>query len=432
MDRKEDENLNRRPDKISRRTIVKYGAVAVASISGVCAATWHVMRSAAASAASIFKRDAPSGELWDQWKQRGWAIEARHYRKLGSNVQCRLCPNDCLLEPEDRGRCRNRVNKGGTMYTLAYANPCSLAPDPVEKKPLFHFMPATRTFSLATSGCGFRCLNCQNWDISQRKPEETKDSRGEEFRLRPVTLSMVNQPGVRDRMSMFPADAVDLAKRLDCRSLAYTYSEPSVWFEYMYDTAKLAQARGLKNIWVTCGYINRKPLEDLCRVIDAANVDLKGFDDAVYGKLNSGRLQPILDTLKVVKDNGVWFEITNLIVPTYTDDLGVIRKMCDWLVDNIGPDYPIHFSRFHPNHLLTDLPWTPIETLVKARDIAGRAGLRYPYIGNVRDVKDAETTLCPKCGKAAVSRTGYRVEQVNIDHGACKSCNTPIAGVWRS
>ena len=435
MDRQTNEKLiapAAKPAGISRRSILKYGAIALASVSGVCAATWYVMRRAAATAAGIFKKDAPSGELWAQWKRRGWAKEARHYRKLGPNVQCLLCPNDCLLAPEDRGRCRNRINKDGTMYTLVYANPCSFGLDPVEKKPLFHFLPASKTFSLATSGCGFRCLNCQNWDISQRKPEELKDPRGSEFRLRPVTLGMVNQPGARDRLSLLPADAVALAKHTGCASIAYTYSEPTVFYEYMYDTAKLAKARGIKNVWVTCGYIKADPLKELCEVIDAANVDLKGFDNAIYDKLNSGKLQPILDTLKTLKSRGVWFEVTNLVVPTYTDDFRVMADMCKWLADNIGPDYPIHFSRFHPDHKLTHLPPTPVETLIEAREIAKRAGLRYPYIGNVRGIKNAETTLCPnpKCGKTVVQRDGYAVEQVNIDKGACKFCDTPIAGVW--
>jgi len=208
MDRQTNEKLTAPTAGISRRSVVKYGAIALASISGVCAATWHVMRRAAVSAASVFKRDAPSGKLWEQWKQRRWTVEARHYRKLGPNVQCMLCPNECLLEPEDRGRCRNRINKGGVLHTLAYANPCSFNVDPIEKKPLFHFLPESKAFSLATSGCGFRCLNCQNWDISQRKPEETKDPRGSEFRLRPVTLGMLNRPGVKDRLSLFPSELI--------------------------------------------------------------------------------------------------------------------------------------------------------------------------------------------------------------------------------
>ncbi len=190
---------------------------------------------------------------------------------------------------------------------------------------------------------------------------------------------------------MLPADALDIAQHTGCASIAYTYSEPTVFYEYMYDTAKLAKARGVKNVWVTCGYINPEPLNELCEVIDAANVDLKGFDSAIYEKLNSGKLQPILDTLKTLKARGVWFEITNLVVPTYSDDFSVMSDMCKWLVDNLGPDYPIHFSRFHPDHKLTNLPWTPPETLIEAREIAKRAGLRYPYIGNVRGIKDSET-----------------------------------------
>ena len=183
-------------------------------------------------------------------------------------------------------------------------------------------------------------------------------------------------------------------------------------------------------MWVTCGYINTEPLTELCEVIDAANVDLKSFDSSIYEKLNSGKLQPILNTLKTLKARGVWFEVTNLVVPTYTDDFNVMDDMCKWLVDNIGPDYPIHFSRFHPNHKLDNLPWTPTETLIEAREIAKRAGLHYPYIGNVRGVQDAETTFCPKCGKTVVGRDGYVVLEVNIEKGACKFCDTKIAGVW--
>jgi pyruvate formate lyase activating enzyme len=427
MDQQTNEELIEPGPRVSRRSVIKYSAIALASISGVCAATWHVMQRAAASAASVFKRDAPSGGLWEQWKQRGWTVEARHYRKLGPNVQCMLCPNDCLLEPEDRGRCRNRINKDGVLHTLVYANPCSLGLDPIEKKPLFHFLPASKAFSLATSGCGFRCLNCQNWEISQCKPEETKSPWGPEFRLSPATRKMLYNPR---RISLLPADAVAMAQDLDCASIAYTYSEPTVFYEYMYDTAKLAKSRGVKNVWVTCGYINTEPLNELCEVIDAANVDLKGFDESIYEKLNSGKLQPVLDTLKTLKARGVWFEITNLVVPTYTDDLSVMSDMCKWLVDNLGPDYPIHFSRFHPDHKLTNLPPTPTETLIEAREIAKRAGLRYPYIGNVRGIQDSETTSCPKCGKTVVQRNGYVVEQVNILKGACKFCDTKIAGVW--
>ena len=379
--------------------------------------------------AEVFKKDAPTGELWEMWQQRGWVKEAKHYLKQGRNVHCKLCPNECRLEPEDRGHCRNRVNKDGTLYTMAYGNACSINPDPIEKKPLFHFLPGTKVFSFAISGCGFRCLNCQNWEISQRKPEESKDPRGEAIRLTPRRFGSLTREEF-DRMSMFPEDAVLMAEHLGTPSIAYTYSEPTVWFEYMTDTARAARERNIKNVWVTCGYIQQEPLVELCKVIDAANVDLKSFSEEIYKELNTGKLQPILDTLTTLKREGVWFEVTNLVVPTYTDKPEMIRRMCDWMVQSLGPDYPLHFSRFHPEHKLLNLPSTPIKVLREARDIARQCGLHYVYIGNVRDVEGAQTTICPGCGKTLVQRDAYFVSAVNIQDGKCKSCGREIAGVW--
>ena len=303
--------------------------------------------------------------------------EARHYLKLGRNVQCKMCPNECLLEPEDRSHCRVRVNKDGTLWTLAYGNPCAFHLDPIEKKPLFHFLPGTTAFSLATAGCVYRCLNCQNWDISQAKPDETKNPFGEPQRLDAAALDTLRRVDP-ERVSLFPKDVVALAERLGSDSIAYTYSEPIAWYEYMFDTARQAKAKRIKNLWITCGSINEEPLVELCGVIDAANVNLKGFDPEIYRQLNSGSLEPILNTLKTLKREGVWFEVTNLVVPTYTDDLDMIRRMCDWLVANLGPDYPLHFSRFHPEHKLMHLPPTPIDILLQAREAACdlRAALR--------------------------------------------------------
>ena len=422
------------PQRRTRRQVLKYGLGGLACLGAGGAAVWWARRqgesvAAAERATDVFKNDAPKGELWQQWQRRGWVKEARHYLNLGGNVQCRLCPNECLLEPEDRGRCRNRVHKEGKLYTLAYGNPCAMQRDPIEKKPLFHFLPQTDIFSIATSGCGFRCLNCQNWDISQRKPEETKDPRGEPFELKPESLHLLTR-GAVDRLSIFPDDVVALAEELRCPSVAYTYSEPTVWFEYMLDTAARARAKGIKNVWVTCGYIQQEPLGELCQYLDAANVDLKSFDKDVYGRLNSGKLEPILDTLKTLQERGVWFEVTNLIVPTYTDDLETIRRMCEWMVETLGPDVPLHFSRFHPDHKLTHLPPTPNELLVEARDIARRAGLHYVYVGNVFDVEDAETTFCPHCHQTVIARDGFRVLATNLDGGKCALCGTKIAGVW--
>jgi pyruvate formate lyase activating enzyme len=379
--------------------------------------------------ADIFAGDAPKGELWELWRKRGWVKEASHYLKLGRNVQCKVCPNNCLLVPGDRSHCRNKVNHDGTLYTLVYANPCTFHIDPVEKKPLFHFLPGSRTFSLATSGCVFRCLNCQNWEISQKKPEETKDPHGEELRLRPPLPSGFT-PDQMARLSLFPADAAAVAEALGCPSLSYTYSEPTAFYEYTFDTCQAARERKLKNIVVSCGSIEDRPARDLYQLVDAAHVDLKGFDQEVYTKLNSGKFQPILNTLKTLKELGVWFEIINLVVPTYTDDLGIIRRMCGWIAKELGPDQPLHFSRFHPQHKLEYLTPTPVETLVKAREAAHDEGLRYVYVGNVPGLEGAETTWCPSCKKAVVERDIFAVTALNLDGGKCRSCGTKIAGVW--
>ncbi len=430
MDQETHENLSGSGATTSRRSLLKYGLVGLAGLGAAAAAVRYAFRRVESIVtAAVFKGDAPKEKLWELWKRRGWVKEARHYLKLGRNIQCKLCPNECVMEPEDRSRCRNKVYKEGKLYTMTYGNPCSFHVDPIEKKPLFHFLPTSGVFSIATSGCGFRCLNCQNWDISQRKPEETNDPRGEPLVRDTRRLHSLGR-GDLDRMSMFPENVVKLAKYFDCPSIAYTYSEPTVWYEYMIDTARLARKQGIKSVWVTCGFIQEEPLVELCKVLDAANVDLKGFDDAIYEKLNSGKLEPILNTLKTLKREGVWFEVTNLIVPTYTDKPEMIRRMCDWLVENLGPAYPLHFSRFHPAHKLTHLPPTPIDTLVEARSIARKCGLHYVYIGNARGIAEAETTKCPKCKKVVIERDIYSVSTMNVEDGKCKNCGTPIAGVW--
>jgi len=416
--------------RASRRQFVKVGVCGLAGLAAAGGAAYYLRRRVESlPSAEVFKGDAPQGELWRAWQARGWVTEARHYLKLGRNVQCKMCPNQCLLEPEDRSHCRTRVNKDGTLYTLAYGNPCAMHVDPIEKKPLFHFLPGTTAFSLATAGCVYRCLNCQNWDISQAKPEETKNPNGEPQRLDAEALETLRRVDP-ERVSLFPDDAVALAEHFRTPSIAYTYSEPIAWYEYMFDTASRAKAHSVKNLWITCGSIQEEPLVELCRVIDAANVNLKGFEPEVYRKLNAGSLEPILNTLKTLKREGVWFEVTNLVVPTYTDDLEMIRRMCEWLAANLGPDYPLHFSRFHPDHKLTHLPPTPVDILLQARDLARACGLHYVYIGNVRDVEGAETTYCPGCRNAVIERTGFYVRTTRLQDGRCASCGTPIAGVW--
>ena len=445
MDRRRADGVSRgngggrsREKALTRRQALQYGVATVAGLSAAGSLVWHLARSSESSmpvaeaddtlSAGVFKGDAPPDKLWELWKKRGWAKEAMHYQKLGRNVLCRVCPNHCLLTPGDRSHCRNKVNRDGVLYTLAYGNPCAVHVDPIEKKPLFHFLPGSRSFSIATAGCVLRCLNCQNWEISQSKPEETKDPSGEEVRVKPENPRLA--AGAVERLSMFPEDVVALAAAGKCASISCTYSEPVAYYEYAYDTCKLAREKKIKSVLVTSGYIETAPLKDLAQYVDGAHVDLKGFDDAVYRKLNSGSLQPVLDTILTLRKEGVWVEVINLVVPTYTDKLDVIKKMCEWLVKNATPDCPVHFSRFHPLHKLTHLSPTPVEVLLKARSAAIDAGLRYVYLGNVPGLADVENTSCPKCKKVVVERKVFTVTALNIESGKCKFCRTEIPGVW--
>jgi pyruvate formate lyase activating enzyme len=417
---------------ITRRRAIACGAAAFAGAGLGRAGSWWeriLGWSGSDAPAEVFKGDAPDERTWALWSARGWVREGSHYLKLGSNVQCKVCPNNCVLEPGDRSHCRNKVNRGGTLYTMAYGNPCAFHVDPVEKKPLFHFHPGSTAFSIATSGCVFRCLNCQNWEISQKKPEETKDPRGPAYRLRPPLPASLDYGEVA-RLSLFPEDVAAVAAALGCPSVAYTYSEPTAFYEYTVDTCRAARAAGLRNIVVSCGSIEDRPLRDLAPLVDAAHVDLKGFDDDIYRRLNSGRLEPVLNALRTYRDLGVWFEVINLVVPTYTDDMEGIRRLCGWIAENLGPDRPLHFSRFLPQHKLDHLPMTPVETLLKAREQARAAGLRYVYLGNVREVPDAGTTYCPGCRRAVVERDAFTVTGLHLDGGRCRTCRTPIPGVW--
>ena len=347
----------------------------------------------------VFRGDAPS-RLWK------WSREALHYRRLEDDrTQCLICPNRCTLAPGDRSVCRSKVNLKGTLYTLAYGNPCAVHNDPVEKKPLYHFRPQTKVFSLATTGCNFRCLNCQNWEISQARPEDVRFSE------------------------LFPAQAVDAAVARESVAIAYTYSEAITYYEYMRDTARLARARGIQNLLISNGYINRDALEDLCDVLDGANINLKAFSDGIYRKLNGGTLQPVLETFKTLHRRGVHFEITTLVVPGYVDDDAMTRAMCDWILDKLGPDYPLHFTRFVPRYKLNRLPPTPVSTLERCRAIALEAGLRYVYVGNV-PLHAANNTYCHRCGRMVVERLGYHIPGYYLEGGTCRFCGTKIPGRW--
>jgi len=334
--------------------------------------------------------------------------EALFYDKLDrGQVQCRLCPRQCTIAQGARGFCATRENQGGKLYTLSYAKLVSLNDlDPIEKKPLFHFFPNTLTFSLATAGCNLRCKFCQNWEISQKTPEEV------------------------DYTYITPEELIKEAKASGRLSIAYTYTEPTIFYEYVLETAKLARAQGIKNVMHSNGFINEEPLRQLSKYLDAANIDLKGFSDDYYAKLSLGSLDPVLRSLKILKQEGVHLEITNLVLSGYNDDEATIRKMCLWIKDNLGADTPLHFSRFYPMYKMVSLNPTPVEALEKARNIALESGLKYVYIGNVAG-NTAENTFCPKCKKIVIERRGYMVSEISLVDGKCKFCGEKIAGVWR-
>ena len=287
-------------------------------------------------------------------------MECRYYQQLDDGVvECQLCPHHCRIAKGRTGRCRSRRNHDGVLVSEVYGRPCSLAIDPIEKKPLYHFHPGTTCLSLACTGCNFRCLNCQNHEISQVAPDEM------------------------DHYNLTPEQLVNLCLQHHCPGIAYTYTEPLTYIEYVTDCARLAHEKGLWNILVTAGYVCQEPLADLLSYLDAANIDLKSFSDDIYQRVSGGHLQPVLDTILAMKQAGVWIELTNLVIPGVNDDMDMIRQMCQWLVANDLADAPLHFSRFFPRYKMQDLQPTPVHTLRAARQIAEEEGIRHVYLGNV-------------------------------------------------
>ncbi len=335
--------------------------------------------------------------------------EALFYRVIDEDegtVQCMLCPRKCVISKGQTGFCRARKNINGKLYSRVYGKVVSAHVDPIEKKPLFHFLPSSNAFSIATAGCNFRCKFCQNWQISQRDPNDVSY----------VYLS--------------PEEVVNKAVSLGSETIAFTYNEPITFYEYMLDIAKLAKKEGIKTLMITNGYINEKPLRKLTKYIDAANVDLKGFTEEFYENVVFGNLNPVLRTLKIMKEESVWLEVTNLIIPTLNDDPDDIKRMCEWIKENLGTNVPLHFSRFSPMYKLTNLPYTSVDTLEKAVSIAKEVGLKYVYLGNVPG-HDCNSTFCPKCGRKLIHRVGFQVLTNNIIDGKCKFCGHEISGVWK-
>lgn len=332
--------------------------------------------------------------------------EAMYYESLAGNyVRCLLCCHQCRISPGEVGFCRVRMNREGRLYTYAFSNPCAVHTEPIEKEPMYHFLPGTMNISIAIAGCNLRCNFCQNWLITQFSPIESMN------------------------YSRSPKDILELATINSCPTINFTYSEPTVFYEYMLQTAKLAKTSGIKNICHSNGLMNEESLRNLCKIVDAICVDLKGFEENFYRDVCSGRLEPVLKNLKIIKQEGIHLEIVNLIIPKLNDNLAVIERMCRWVMDNLGPDVPLHFLKFYPRYRLNDFDATPLETLEKSREIALSCGLSYPYISNI-PFHPAKTTYCPQCKNILISREGNEIIKKEIKNGRCRYCNFKIAGIW--
>lgn len=315
--------------------------------------------------------------------------------------KCMLCPHNCVILEGKTGICGVRKNINGKIFSLVYGKPCSIAIDPVEKKPLYHFYPGQNILSLGTVGCNFKCIGCQNYEIARGTPDES------------------------DNVGYAPEEIIKLAKQKNCSMIAYTYTEPTIFYEYMIDIAKLAKKNGLKNVIVSNGYINPAPLIELCKYIDAANIDLKFFNNDNYLKYSGAKLNPVLETLKILKQQNVWLEITNLIIPGWSDDLVEFENMCKWIKDNLGKDVPLHISRFFPHYKLQDVKPTSLEILEKAENIA-KQYLNYVYTGNVFRESN---TYCIKCNNLLIDRQGYVINN-KVKGGVCSKCNKKLPGVY--
>jgi pyruvate formate lyase activating enzyme len=324
----------------------------------------------------------------------------------GKIVRCELCPRRCEVAAGERGYCRVRENVDGSYYSLVYGNPCAINVDPIEKKPFFHVLPGSRSFSIATAGCNFSCKFCQNWEISQSRPDDTYN------------------------YALSPEEVINSAAEYGCQSIASTYVEPTIFMEYMEDIGRLSEGRGLLKVMHSNGFVNEIPLKNLCRYLDAACIDLKGFSDSYYEDFTEGKLEPVLTTLKRLKQWSIHTEIVTLLVPGKNDQMQQLRSMCRWIRDELSPDVPLHFSRFYPLYKLKSLPPTPVETMEEARRCALEEGLHFVYIGNVPG-NEAEHTYCPGCKSRLIERTGFSVQLLELENGKCRNCNHSIPGIWQ-
>ena len=362
-------------------------------------------------------RNAPAARFWVSANTEGVNClschtaaekikEKNHYDHGKSIIQCRLCAQECIILPGERGKCRARINVDGQLRSLVYGRPVSVHTDPIEKKPFYHFLPGSAAFSLATAGCPLTCKFCQNWEISQARPED---------------FSTGFVP---------PENIVRAAAERNAPIIAYTYNEPTVFTEYMLDIARPAKKEGLRNVLISCGFMNPEPLDEMCDVLDAIKIDLKGFDKEFYRRVCGAELEPVLRSIRQIAKRGVHLEIVNLVVPTLNDSDEMLKQLILWVKNEVGPDVPLHFTRFHPDYQMRNLPPTPTATLERAFAMAKAEGLNYPYVGNVPG-HPGNHTLCPSCGKIVIERNAFFVEEMHLKNGRCKYCDAGVAGVWK-
>jgi len=411
---------------LSRRDLLR-GALTLAPVAGgaaVLVSTPRWLEAALAPQTLTIQdllRTAPKARYWTTFALAGSDCATCHpgeglERKAGAaagkahahnptTIRCLLCAQACTIKAGSRGRCRVRMNVGGELRSLSYGRPLAVHVDPIEKKPFYNFLPGSNAFSLGTAGCPLRCKFCQNWTLSQSSPEDNDT----EFRT--------------------PAVIVQAAATGKSPIVAFTYNEPTVFTEYLLDIAQQAKKRGIRCVMVSCGFMNEAPLAEMCGALDAIKIDLKGFSEDFYRKVSSAELKPVLRSIKQVARSTTHLEIVNLMVPTLNDDKVLVQGLVDWVAGEVGPDVPVHFTRFHPDYQLLNLPPTPIATLERARDMAMAKGLHYAYVGNVPD-HPGNHTYCPKCGKIVIKRSGFFVDQVNLRNGACAFCGTKVAGVF--
>ncbi|MCK4283627.1 MAG: AmmeMemoRadiSam system radical SAM enzyme [Candidatus Brocadiae bacterium] len=382
-------------------------------LAGGAAAGWLLLRRFRGSGGAIASDPRSGGvprlprlEASKRAMMDGSVTEAMHYEELsGGRVRCKLCFRECIIGEGGRGFCENRENRQGKLYTLVFNRPCALQIDPIEKEPLYHFLPATTIFCVSTASCNYRCRFCQNWHLSYSGPEDVS------------------------AYDLTAADIVQYAKRNGCPTISHTYAEPTVHYEYLLAVAREARKEGLRFIYHTNLGIRPEPLEEILPLVSALSIDLKGFHQDYYGRMCNANLATVLENLKIVRRSGTHFELVNLVLPTQNDDPGQVEEMCTWIRDNLGADTPLHFSRFHPTHRFRELPATPIKTLERCCDIAQEAGLSFVSIGNVPGHR-ANSTYCPDCGKRLIHREHFAVLENRVKEGSCPDCGRKLPGVW--